>query len=149
MAQRIPPTVKRKVIKEWLDGIPRNIIADNCEISCASVTNIISQTRNDETRDIDLLRQVALTLKKENISLTYFAHSIRLKHICDELNLSEDQIESLLDRISVHCIENGIEERNFVNRISEVCYVSEMLNIPIVALPEYLEEKAQNGRTKV
>lgn len=143
MARRIPPSLKRRVVKEWLEGIPRNTIAENCEIGYASVTNIISQARGGEIMDIDLLREVALTLKKENISLTYFAHVIRLKHICDELNLSEDHIESFLDKISTHCIDNDIEERDFINRISSVCYVSEMLEIPLVELPEYLYKKTE------
>ena len=149
MASRIPPALKKRVIKEWLEGTPRNAISDNCEISEGSVTNIISQARDGDVRDIDLLREVALAMKKENISLSYFAHSIRLKHIYDEIKLFEDQVESFLDRISVHCIENDIEERDFINSVDYVCYVSEMLNVSIAELPEYLHDNTQIDKTKV
>ena len=149
MAARIPPAMKKKVIKEWLEGTSSNTISDNCEISETSVTNIISQARSDDVSDIDLLREVVLALKKENISLTYYAHSIRIKHIYDELKLFEDQVESFFDRISVHCIENGIEERDFINSVDYVCYVSEMLNVSIAELHEYLRDKAQMDKTKV
>lgn len=143
MAPRIPHSLKKRVIIEWLNGIPRNTISENLDIAEASVTNIVSQTRNSEIRDIDLLREVALSLKRENISLTHLAHSIRLKHVYDELKLSEEQIESFLDRISVHCMENGISEKIFINNINSVCYVCEMLDIPITILPEYLEKKTK------
>lgn len=57
--------MKIRIIKEWPDGIPRDTIAENYNISPASVTNILSQARNGEIRDIDLLREVGLVLKRK------------------------------------------------------------------------------------
>jgi len=79
MGQKVPSAIKEKVINAWLEAKPRNIIADETEISYGSVTNIIAAVKRESIKDIDLLRAVAVLLKKNNLDLTYFASSIRLK----------------------------------------------------------------------
>jgi len=54
MTGKIPLMIKERIMREWLEGLPRNIIADNNEISYGSVTNIIAQVRKERIRDIDL-----------------------------------------------------------------------------------------------
>jgi hypothetical protein len=66
MGQKIPFAIKEKVIDTWLEAKPRNVIADEVDISYGSVSNIIAQTKRDSIKDIDLLRAVAVLLKKNN-----------------------------------------------------------------------------------
>ncbi len=70
-----------------------------------TVTNITKQTK-DTIPDIDLLRQVALIMEKGNLDLNHFASSIRLKNIFDRLDLREENVESLIGEINLHCFRN-------------------------------------------
>jgi len=79
MGQKVPPAIKKRVISAWLEAKPRNIIADEIEISYGSVSNIIAQAKSESIKDMDLLRTVAVLLKKNNLDLTQFASAIRLK----------------------------------------------------------------------
>ncbi len=70
MGQKIPPAIKKRVISAWLKAKPRNIIADEIEISYGSVSNIIGQAKRESIKDMDLLRTVAVLLKRNNLDLT-------------------------------------------------------------------------------
>jgi hypothetical protein len=85
MGQKIPFAIKEKVIDTWLEAKPRNVIADEVDISYGSVSNIIAQTKRDSIKDIDLLRAVAVLLKKNNFDLTFLASSIRLQNRLTDL----------------------------------------------------------------
>lgn len=85
MGQKIPFAIKEKVIDAWLEAKPRNVIADEVDISYGSVSNIIAQTKRDSIKDIDLLRAVAVLLKKNNFDLTFLASSIRLQNRLTDL----------------------------------------------------------------
>ncbi len=65
MGQKVPSAIKKRVISAWLEAKPRNIIADEIEISYGSVSNIIGQARRESIKDMDLLRTVAVLLQKE------------------------------------------------------------------------------------
>ncbi len=63
MGNRIPHHIKTKVLREWLQGISRDKIALDNNISEGSVTGIIQQAKIN-TPDMDLLREIALGIKK-------------------------------------------------------------------------------------
>ena len=114
MGQKVPSAIKEKVINAWLEAKPRNIIADETEISYGSVTNIIAAVKRESTKDIDFLRAVADLLKKNNIDLTYFASSIRLKNRLNNLKLNEIQADSFLEDIAIHCFKEEIDPKTFL-----------------------------------
>ena len=95
MGYKVPPTLKNKVLQEWLQGFSRDYIAIVNNIAAGTVTNIIKQSK-DTVFDIDLLREVALTMRKGGVDLNQLASSIRLKNRLDELDLTEEKVESLL-----------------------------------------------------
>jgi transposase len=59
----MPKSIKQRVIKQWLQGMSRDEIAKDNDIGAGTVTAIIKDAKQD-IPDIDLLRQVALVLKK-------------------------------------------------------------------------------------
>jgi transcriptional regulator with XRE-family HTH domain len=71
MVAKIPLSIKTKVLNEWLQGFTRNKIAENNGIDAGTVTNIHQQARNKDIPDIDLMRELALMLKKDKV-LTLF-----------------------------------------------------------------------------
>ena len=114
MGQKIPSVIKEGVIRAWLEAKPRNIIADEIEISYGSVSNIIAQVKRESIQDIDLLRAVAVLLKKNGLDLTYLASSIRLKNRLNDLKLNEIQADSFLENISLYiALMNKLIQKNF------------------------------------
>jgi hypothetical protein len=73
MVAKLPPFIKVKVLNEWLQGLPRNKIAENNGIGAGTVTGIHQQARNNDIPDIDLMRALALMLQKENLDINHFA----------------------------------------------------------------------------
>ena len=64
MVAKIPTSIKTKVLIEWLQEFTRNKIAENNGIGAGTVTGILQQVRNNDIPDIDLMRKLALMLKK-------------------------------------------------------------------------------------
>src|ERR687889_2132614 len=96
MEPKVPQSIKERVIKQWLRGIARDQIAEDNEIGAGTVSAIIKDTKQKDIPDIDLLREVALLLKNKDLDLVVLADSIRLKKKLDDMDLREDQIESLM-----------------------------------------------------
>ncbi len=98
MGPPAPYSIKVKVIKEWIQGLSRDKIAQNNGIGAGTVTSIIQQARNNMA-DIDLMRALALKIKKENREMNYFASTVRLKKVLERLELSEEKVEALIEEI--------------------------------------------------
>ena len=149
MGQKVPSAIKEKVINAWLEAKPRNIIADETDISYGSVTNIITEVKRESIKDIDLLRAVAVLLKRNGLSLTYLASSMRLKNRLDDLKLNEIQADSFVENMAILCFKEQIDPKDFLFQIGRVCSIAEYLNIPIMRLPDYLEEKTKDDKDSI
>ena len=108
MSKKIPNKIKIKVIREWLNALSRDQIATNNQISEGSVSNIIRAV-NNQIPDIDLLRGVAVELRREGLDLITVAHSIRLRKMLDNLHLPEGRVEKLLEYLPVFFYKMMIE----------------------------------------
>ncbi len=62
---------------------------------------------------MDLLRTVAVLLKKNNLDLTRFASSIRLKNRLDGLKLAEIQADSFLENMAIPALRKKLIQKNF------------------------------------
>ena len=105
MGQRIPHSLKKTVIKEWLQGLSRDTISSNNGIGGGTVSRIIQEAKMNMP-DIVLLREVAVKLKKENLDINHFASSVRLKKILDRLGLAEENVELLIEQVNTYCFKH-------------------------------------------
>jgi hypothetical protein len=64
--------------------------------------------------DIDLLREVAVKLKKENLDINDFASSVRLKKILNRLGLTEEKLELLIEQVNTYCFKHEVDVKEFV-----------------------------------
>jgi hypothetical protein len=131
MVAKIPPSIKTKVLNEWLQGFSRNKIAENNRIGAGTVTDIHQQARNNDIPDIDLMRSLVLMLKKEGLDVNRFASSVRLKKVLDRIGMPEEKLESLVEEIDIYRFHLGIDEKEFVSKIDEILQMAYELNIPI------------------
>ncbi|HEY9386208.1 MAG TPA: hypothetical protein VIP70_04160 [Nitrososphaeraceae archaeon] len=141
MGVRIPNTIVREVIRQWLQGASRDQIANDNQIGAGTVSAIIKECRQNDGY-FDLLREVVLLVKKEQaLDISEFAYSIRLKKKMNAAGLDEEQIESFIDIIELHCFRRGIIPANFVTLIESICNSSKMLGVRIDEIPIYIREK--------
>jgi transcriptional regulator with XRE-family HTH domain len=141
MEAKIPKSIREQVIKQWLQGTSRDQIAKDNDIGAGTVSSIIKNIKQKDNPDIDLLRGVAILLKKEELDLDVFACSIRIKKKMDEMGINEDHIESLIENINIHCFKRGLTAEEFVNTINRVSASSENLGMPVDQLPNYITQQ--------
>lgn len=140
MGQRMSSDIKERVIIDWLQAKPRNAIASEMKISPGSVSNIIAEVRRKSIRDIDLLRDVAVLLRKKNLNLTQFASSIRLKSKLDHLQISDTLTESFIEKAAIHCFREEVSPAKFFSQISSICFISDYYDIPLEELSGFIED---------
>ena len=139
MSNPIPRQIKVQVLYQWIQGIPRDKIADNNDIGRGTVTNIIEQFKTT-VPDIDLMRETALQIKKEGVAIFLVAASLRLRNLLEDLKITEDQIESLLEEINIHCFKQQITPKDFVLKIKEVSDLAMDLQTPLHKLPSFVHQ---------
>jgi hypothetical protein len=138
MPGKIPKPIREQVIKQWLQGMSRDQIAKVNDIGAGTVSSIIIKDAKQEIFDIDLHREVALVLKKHDLNLSVFAPSIRIKNKLDDMGVSEDKIDSLIDNGNTHCFKRGLTADEYFNNVDKVCALSENLLMPLDQLPSYI-----------
>ena len=136
MANKIPPQIKEGVINDWLSGLSRDSIATKNKISRGSVSNIISAIKAQEIPDIDLLRAVAVELKRNEVTLITSAGSIRLRNLLDKLHLPEEKVEKLLEYLPIFFYRNDDRDiEKFLKQLELVYYITIDLDIPLFDMP--------------
>ena len=145
MGQRIPSAIKEKVINDWLQAKSRNAIADDLGISYGSVTNIINEAKRESIKDVDLLRAVAVLLKKNNLDLTQFALSIKLKSKLDDLKIDEELADSFIEKAAIYCFQEEVDPYEFFSLyVMSVLFAS--IIIPRHELPGFIENAKEKDK---
>ncbi|MDF0680298.1 MAG: hypothetical protein P0116_04970 [Candidatus Nitrosocosmicus sp.] len=120
----------------------RDQIAKNNHIAYGSVYNIVQETRQGDIPDIDLLRQLSLSLKRDGWEPSQFARSMRLNKLLDNLDMSEEQIEDFLEQLSVFFHMNDVEDiQNFLFQFESVSDFVKNLGVSIYDIEEYIANK--------
>jgi transcriptional regulator with XRE-family HTH domain len=140
MKPKVPKSIKQRVIKQWLQGTSRDQIAKDNDVGAGTVSAIIKDAKQ-EIPDIDLLRQVALVIKKNDSDLSVFASSIRIKNKLDGMSISEDQIDSLIDNANTHCYKRGLTGEKYFNIVDKVCALTDNLEMPLDELPNHIMQQ--------
>ena len=88
-------------------------------------------------------------MKNNGLSLTYLASSIRLKNRLNDLKLNEIQADSFVENMAIHCFKEQIDPKDFLFQIGRVCSIAEYLHIPIMQLPDFIEEKTKEYKDSI
>ena len=108
MPTRISDVLKSAVIQQWLEGIARDTIAANNDLSGGGVTNIINEWRQGLGSSVaDDLRELATTLRKIGITPAQCAVGSRVAMIMINLGVKEDSFEAFILDIYNRCKDFG------------------------------------------
>jgi hypothetical protein len=139
MGIQTPYSIKVQVIKDWIEGISRDKIALNNNIGAGTVTSIIQQSKLS-VPDMDLMRLLALKIKKENLDLNYFASSVRLKKLLDGFGLNEEKVELFIEEMNVHCFKQDMDEKEFIIKVDEVSKIVNNLEVSLYNIPKHIDK---------
>jgi hypothetical protein len=79
MPAPIDEVIKRRVIQQWFNGLPRDKIASDLQIGAGSVSAIVSDFKKDlQGSDIDSVREFAADARKQGFTLSDLAARTRL-----------------------------------------------------------------------
>ena len=116
MGGRIPRPIRVQAIRLWLDGKSRDKIAEELEISAGTVSNIIEDSRGDDPQ-FDMLREVAVKIKNQNMDVESFGQLVRLYEVLKEkelltgitgkesFELMYDRMAALIESLEVFCFK--------------------------------------------
>ena len=145
MPLRIPGDVRAAVIRDWLNGKPRDTIARDNSLSPGSVTNIINDWRNDLTHPVaDALRELGIMLRKSRITASQCALGFRLASIMKDLGVDEDSFRAFISEIYNHCKNIGMQPEYIAYNTKQILDLSG--SIPLSQLPDYIQEKTNERR---
>ena len=136
----IPDSIKNNVIQQWLDGIHRDEIAANNGISVGMVSAIVNEARS-QIRDLDLIGNVAVNLRKTGLDFNSFAFAVRLQNKLIRLGISEELAESAIEKLHVHCFTKNLEIAEFLARLDYLIDLSNRIGVPIEQLAKHFFEK--------
>ena len=142
MGPRIPDPIRKRVAQQWVEGVSRDKIAKDNQIGTGTVNRIIREFKDDGF-DLDLVREVALVLKRKGLDVNLLPSSVRLRKRLEERGLIEEQIDSLIENIDVHCFKRGITAEQFVDTIQNISALSDNLAIPVDKLPQFIAKKKE------
>ena len=163
MGSKIPREIRLEVIRRWLEGKTRDLIAYELEIGAGTVSEIVKEYRRGDL-DADLLREVALNLKDSGLNIQSFAPLVRLREVLEQKEwlqgvrpgqqqeeeendddndidrLLEKKMESLIVTIEVFCFKHNLPLRQFFDLVYNLYLAAEEFDIPLESFPSYIEE---------
>jgi hypothetical protein len=151
MGGKIPRPIRVQVIRAWLEGKSRDKIAQELEKSTGAISSIINDFRKDDPQ-FDLLREVAVKIKNQNMDIESFAPLVRVFKVLREkelltgitgqesLELMQNRLEALIVALEVLCFKGELSIEDFVSLITNMYNTADKLGIPLDRFPTYITE---------
>ena len=143
MPTRISDAFKSAVIQQWLEGIARDTIAANNDLSGGGVTNIINEWKQGLGSSVaDDLRELAVALKKIGITPAQCALGSRVTKIMINLGVKENGFEAFILDTYNRCKDLGLTPENIAFHLKDLLDFSTTYAIPFSQIPKYVKQKA-------
>lgn len=142
---KIPRPIILQVIRKWLAGISRDKIAQELQISTGAVSSIIKDLGKDDPES-DLLREVAVKIKNQNLEIETFAPLVRLAEVLrggiteETLELMQDRLEAIVVDLEVFFFREQLSIKDFVSLVTRLHNTADKLGIPLDKFPVYITE---------
>jgi hypothetical protein len=146
MPSQIPEMIKIQVIRQWLQGLSRDCIAHDNNISTGAVSNIIDEWMNALGRPkADSLRELAKSLKIEGITPAECASGFRTMKLLSGLNITRETVEHFVTDVIKGCENIGITASKALTHIEDLVKFSDHVRLPEIKdnLNQKIAEKRQ------
>jgi hypothetical protein len=131
MPAAIPETIKSQVIIQWLQGLSRDAIARDNNISTGAVSNIINEWTNTLGKyEADALRELAKSLKIAGLSPAQCAIGFRTMKILSEQGIDGETAEHFISDIYKKCERLGATPSKIVTCIEGLVKFSDQVPLP-------------------
>jgi hypothetical protein len=131
MPAAIPETIKSQVIIQWLQGLSRDAIARDNNISTGAVSNIINEWTNTLGKyEADALRELAKSLKIAGLSPAQCAIGFRNMKILSEQGIDGETAEHFISDIYKKCERLGATPSKIVTCIEGLVKFSDQVPLP-------------------
>ncbi len=134
------PQESSRVIKLWLTGLPRDDIAEKVGTSVGNINNIVTEVKKD-IPDIDLLRELAVQIRKKGWDQETFSSAVRHRNILYRRELTDNQIDDLIENVDEHCFKRSINFNRFVDIVQSISLLSQKYGRSIKGLEDLRAEK--------
>ena len=142
MPSAIPETIKSKVISQWLQGLRRDIIAQDNNISAGAISNIIKDWSIALGKpEADAFRELAKALNIAGLTPTQCAIGFRTMKLLSEQNIDSDAAAQLIGDSFKKCKEFEVTPSKFATCIKELVKISDDHHIQLNKIEEYIDEK--------
>src|SRR5919198_1840554 len=152
MQGKLPDHMKSLVIKQWFEGVQRDMIAANNGLSAGAVTNIVNEWRRGlGSAVVDDLRELGVTFRKVGITPAQCALGFRVAMmIIAKLGVKEEEIESFILDVYNRCIDLGLSSENIALHIKDLLEFSKTNSnnkiIPLSQISEFIQQKADENK---
>jgi hypothetical protein len=146
------------VIKQWLEGVKRDMIAGNNGFSAGAVTNIVNDFRRGlGSAVVDDLRDLGVTFRKVGITPAQCALGFRVAMMMvAKLGVKEEEeeeeLESFILDVYNRCIDLGLSPDNIALHIKDLIEFSKMNGtnnnyiLPLSQISEFIPQKADEKK---
>ncbi|MFL6406842.1 MAG: hypothetical protein ACJ71F_07215, partial [Nitrososphaeraceae archaeon] len=140
MPAAIDEHIRRKVIQQWFNGLPRDKIAEENNIGAGTVSSIIANYKVGlEELDFDSIRQLAVEARQHGLNLSDLASHFRLYNYFIKSGASENTIESFITKVST----TDFSPEQTIELVYQLYEISRGETIPLHQVPGHIGEKLQ------
>lgn len=130
--------LKKGIIREWLSGKNRDIIAQENGVSTGTVSNIVGEWKRDVgSFEIDEVREFATTLRSVGLTPLQCARGFRILNILYYLGHSEDEVEHFVHNIYKTCKIICLLPDKIAAHIKELLSLTE--KVPVSQLSDHIQ----------
>ena len=142
MPSAIPETIKSRVISQWLQGLGRDIIAQDNNISTGAVSNITNEwSMNIGKSEADAFRELAKAMNTAGLTPAQCAIGFRTIKLLSGQNIDPEAATQLIGDIYNKCKDSGVLPSEFAMCIKDLVKVSNDDHVPLSKVKEHIDEK--------
>lgn len=141
MGGKIPREIKERVIREWLQGIKREKIAENNDLADGSISNIVKDASLQvEYHDMELFRHLAVILNENGLEPVIVGFAVRLLKIMKDNGIDLNQVEPIISEFAIYCFKHQISFNTLIQSGYEALALERELGVPVKMLSEHVTQ---------
>ena len=141
MPSTIDKLIKRRVIQQWVNGVPRDQIAVDNNVAAGTVSGIINNYKTQlDNSDFDSIRGLAMEIRKRGLNFADLSSLLRLYNFFRESGANQDEIESFVAKVH----SGGMPQDKVVEYMSQLYDISRDQSVALEHVPSYIKEKLED-----